>query len=295
MRTWWDRLQPELEPALVGFFQTLLGRPVRVVLAHEEISGPEEIDREPGLWVRWEEGRTGTTCWLLWTESARRLLEEAMLGQAAPEPGEASADFVRELTQQLQGAIEPILRAAGVEVKPGQIRIASIEEVQQASKQEPLALGRLRVLEAETEGFSVLVLLPRRVLMPRGADPGGVEGEEAPHSRQGTAEKQPTVQPVRFPELSPERNGLAVANLEMLADVHLEISVELGRRAMPLAEVLRLTKGSLIELDKLAGEPVDILVNGRKIAQGEVVVIDENFGVRIIGLVSPSQRLRNAS
>ena len=82
-------------------------------------------------------------------------------------------------------------------------------------------------------------------------------------------------------------------NLNMLLDIPLQVTVELGRTKRSVKEILELSSGSIIELDKLAGEPVDILVNSRLIAKGEVVVIDENFGVRITDILSQSERLNN--
>lgn len=82
-------------------------------------------------------------------------------------------------------------------------------------------------------------------------------------------------------------------NLNMLLDIPLQVTVELGRTKRSVKEILELTSGSIIELDKLAGEPVDILVNSRLVAKGEVVVIDENFGVRITDIVSQADRLNN--
>lgn len=82
-------------------------------------------------------------------------------------------------------------------------------------------------------------------------------------------------------------------NLNMLLDIPLQVTVELGRTKRSVKEILELTSGSVIELDKLAGEPVDILVNARLVAKGEVVVIDENFGVRITDIVSQADRLNN--
>jgi len=73
--------------------------------------------------------------------------------------------------------------------------------------------------------------------------------------------------------------------------VPLEVTVELGRTKKYIREILEFGPGSIIELDKLAGEPVDILVNGKAIAKGEVVVIDENFGVRITDIIHPSKRI----
>jgi flagellar motor switch protein FliN len=81
-------------------------------------------------------------------------------------------------------------------------------------------------------------------------------------------------------------------NLDLLLDIPLSITVELGRTKKLIREILELTPGSIIELDKLAGEPVDILINNKLIAKGEVVVIDENFGVRVTDIISPSERIR---
>ncbi|HLH25556.1 MAG TPA: flagellar motor switch protein FliN [Chloroflexota bacterium] len=81
------------------------------------------------------------------------------------------------------------------------------------------------------------------------------------------------------------------AGIDLLLDVALEVSVELGRTRMTIGELLALRPGSVIELDKLAGEPADILVNGTRIARGEVVVVDEKFGVRVLEIVSPAKRL----
>lgn len=101
-----------------------------------------------------------------------------------------------------------------------------------------------------------------------------------------------TVTPVELAQLSPgESAARKAANIDLLLDVHLPVSIELGRTRMTIAEILELGTGSIVELDKLAGEPVDILVNNRPLAKGEVVVLDENFGVRITSLVSPRERL----
>jgi flagellar motor switch protein FliN/FliY len=110
-------------------------------------------------------------------------------------------------------------------------------------------------------------------------------------------EEKVKVQPAKFEEFSPAETQIPPQpseiqqKLELLFDVPLKVVVELGRARMTLKQVMDLTIGSLIELDKLTGEPVDVLVNGKLIARGEVVVIDENFGVRITEIVSPKQRL----
>jgi len=84
-------------------------------------------------------------------------------------------------------------------------------------------------------------------------------------------------------------------NIDLLLDVKLPISIELGRTEMLVKEILECGPGTVIELNKLAGEPVDVFVNGRMVAQGEVVVVDEHFGVRVTNLLSPQDRVRSLS
>jgi len=103
--------------------------------------------------------------------------------------------------------------------------------------------------------------------------------------------KPANVRPAQLPELTASPTGGASYNIDLLLGVNLQVAVEIGRTTLPIREVLALTPGSIIELDKLAGEKVDILINGRAIAQGEVVVVDENFGVRITDVVARQQRL----
>ena len=101
----------------------------------------------------------------------------------------------------------------------------------------------------------------------------------------------PNVQSVQF---SPLLNGVTEAeqgNIGLIMDVFMEMTVELGRTRKMIKEILSMGEGHIIELDKLAGEPVDILVNHKPIAKGEVVVIDENFGVRVTEILSPAERI----
>ncbi|HHX95897.1 MAG TPA: flagellar motor switch protein FliN, partial [Clostridia bacterium] len=104
--------------------------------------------------------------------------------------------------------------------------------------------------------------------------------------------KQVEISPVELPCFSEENKVVqSAANLDLIMDISLELSVELGKTKKQIKEILELTNGSLVELNKLAGEPVDILVNGNHLAKGEVVVIDENFGVRVTEIVSPTERI----
>ena len=106
--------------------------------------------------------------------------------------------------------------------------------------------------------------------------------------------QQPNVRMAQFAELTQAPTGQPGYNIDLLLGVNLQVAVEIGRTTLAIRDVLALTQGSIVELDKLAGEKVDVLINGRPIAQGEVVVVDENFGVRITDVVSRQQRLTPA-
>ncbi|MBS7344544.1 MAG: flagellar motor switch phosphatase FliY [Caryophanon sp.] len=122
---------------------------------------------------------------------------------------------------------------------------------------------------------------------------------QQPQMQQPMYQQPPMQQPVNVQQAqftsfdAPQISAAESQNLNMLLDIPLQVTVELGRTKRSVKEILELTGGSIIELDKLAGEPVDILVNSRLIAKGEVVVIDENFGVRITDIASPTDRLNN--
>jgi len=101
----------------------------------------------------------------------------------------------------------------------------------------------------------------------------------------------PNVQGVQFPNLVPQQSAGDQGNIGLLMDVYMEMTVELGRTRRLIRDILGFGEGTIVELDKLAGEPVDILVNHKPIAKGEVVVIDENFGVRVTEILSPMDRV----
>ncbi len=168
----------------------------------------------------------------------------------------------------------------------------------------PLEFGKKLVssLMGEEEAATVTEELPATPPVadaPYQAPPQPEPSFQAPPQQaaplpQRPAQPQVQVQQAEFasfqaPSLSKEESN----NLNMLLDIPLQVTVELGRTKRSVKEILEMSGGSIIELDKLAGEPVDILVNNRFIAKGEVVVIDENFGVRITDILSQMDRLNN--
>ena len=114
-------------------------------------------------------------------------------------------------------------------------------------------------------------------------------------STQGTASGVANqVSPAPFQNFSP--TSISAGNdINMILDIPVQLTVELGRTRVPIKHILQLAPGSVVELEALAGEPMDVLVNGYLIAQGEVVVVNEKFGIRLTDIVTPSERMRRLS
>lgn len=130
-----------------------------------------------------------------------------------------------------------------------------------------------------------------------GSVPNGTNGYKSVEDQWGEAfsddkGNQPidAARPASFNTLKPENTG-TVANLEMILDIPVTVSVEIGRTKMLVNDLLQLGQGAVVELEKLAGEPMEILVNGRLIARGEAVVVNEKFGVKLTDIVSPTERI----
>jgi flagellar motor switch protein FliN len=103
------------------------------------------------------------------------------------------------------------------------------------------------------------------------------------------------VSPATFANFAPSTGVSAGNDLNMILDIPVQLTVELGRTRIPIKNILQLAQGSVIELETLAGEPMDVLVNGYLIAQGEVVVVNDKFGIRLTDIVTPSERMRRLS
>lgn len=131
-------------------------------------------------------------------------------------------------------------------------------------------------------------------------EPGGVDDWAAAMAEQAgstpaptTAEQPASDSPSVFEQLAGGNIGGQISNdLDMILDIPVQMTVELGRTRIAIKSLLQLAQGSVVELDGLAGEPMDVLVNGCLIAQGEVVVVNERFGVRLTDIITPSERIR---
>jgi len=120
------------------------------------------------------------------------------------------------------------------------------------------------------------------------------QGEQEAADQIATASNASPVQPAAqiFQNLSPDSVQPAANNLDLILDIPVQLNVELGRTKIAIRNLLQLAQGSVVELDGLAGQPMDVLVNGCLIAQGEVVVVNDKFGIRLTDIISPAERLR---
>jgi flagellar motor switch protein FliN/FliY len=114
---------------------------------------------------------------------------------------------------------------------------------------------------------------------------------EAPAAAQAAPQPAQVFQPLAAGTVA-GANTAAPNDIDRILDIPVQLSVELGRTKIPIKHILQLAQGSVVELDGLAGEPMDVLVNGCLIAQGEVVVVNEKFGIRLTDIITPSERIR---
>jgi flagellar motor switch protein FliN/FliY len=111
-------------------------------------------------------------------------------------------------------------------------------------------------------------------------------------AEQAAVDTPPAAQPAVFEQLGGSGVATAHNDLDMILDIPVQLTVELGRTKMPIKNLLQLAQGSVVELAGMAGEPLDVLINGFLIAQGEVVVVNDKLGIRLTDIITPSERLR---
>jgi flagellar motor switch protein FliN/FliY len=273
MLEWQTLVSPETGQRLAASLeQALAALTGKASVSFREARGPETLAAVPGpvvlLRFTLTRGATGPACLLL-PGAAGLGLARALVGEAgaapADAPGPAEEDALREMANQVAGAMSSAVgalhgRQVGFEAPSSTWTPGGGRDAAPPGDGVVLVLG----LSAGQLTAEALLLLPRAALPAPAAAPG----------------------PAR--EAAGAKNGNGI---ELLLDISLSVTVELGRTKMMIRDILQLAPGSILELDKLAGEPVDIMINEKSIARGEVVVIDENFGVRLTSIVTPSERL----
>jgi flagellar motor switch protein FliN/FliY len=267
------------------------------------------------------DGLRGEHSYLLARDSAADIAS-LMMGQKGGELDEASLSAVAEAVTQITGTLAtavgnqigrliktapPDLRQAKraqVRLPPGEVCV-SAEYPLTVEGAAPSRLIEVFSLSLATEilqlaGGARATPAPAAAA-PRAARAAAAAGTPMPQAfgqafgAPDAGMAPPNVQPVQFANLQPQAATSEQGNIGLLMDVFMEMTVELGRTRRPIKWILGIGEGTIIELDKLAGEAVDILVNHKLIAKGEVVVIDENFGVRVTEIVSQIDRMNELS
>ena len=200
-----------------------------------------------------------------------------------------------EVVSKLLDKVDPIIQASFRMEVDGLIdsEIMQLLPVDVAKDMVDALMNQQPDVDNEEEAVAAATAPPPAAAPAAPAEPAAAApanyGYGAPPMQPHVASNVP-VQSAQFTPLSSTPVQVNDANIGLILDVPLQVNVELGRTKKSIKDILDLTKGSIVELDKLAGEPVDIMVNGKYLAKGEVVVIDENFGVRITEIVSPLER-----
>jgi flagellar motor switch protein FliN/FliY len=241
---------------------------------------------------------------IVFNESSAALMADLLIGGDGSNPPESLSDLhlsaVGEVGSQLASALlEGLGQALGKSLSGTAGDLASAQASDLPSLAAGLGGGGLVGLEysLEVEGgmpspFVLVFGETAASALTGGSAAPSAAGAPAPFaSGFGGSMNAPLVQAAQLSQLAGGLPAGAGNNLELLMDVPLQVTVELGRTQKMVKEVLSLGPGSVLELDKLAGEPVDILVNEKPIAKGEVVVIDENFGIRVTEILAPRDRV----
>ncbi len=273
------------QEALESFLATLLGEETTLQLdAPVETTFGEAGSQAMAYVVVLNTGAASDRFAVLLEPTWLPLFSKAKLGEPIEIGDDGAKDLVRELAAQGYGAVRTSFSATGVALPETTFEIQAPGEQLPADSM-PDDLWKIS-FSAQVGGTTLggIVLLSA----PPAAPP-----EATPASSARPAPEQPvSVAPASFPDLGGEVIGGDVGNFSLLVEVELEVTVELGRRKLPLADLLSLTTGSVIELEKYVGEPLEVYANGRLIAEGEAVVIDEQFGIRITLLASDRQRTK---
>lgn len=228
-----------------------------------------------------------------------------MMGDGTAPFSEEHKDAVMELVNQILGAYLKALRdETGKSITAGQLSVSDFDFGQpgfdptqkdmaiQALTIEGVGSTALGMFFDQQIGMALTSVLSGQESSPSGLDTPtiGLSAAELDDLAKVTADTgSDFFEDSSFGARSPSSNQ----GIDMLLDIDLDVSIELGGASLSVKRILELAPGSIVELDKMAGEPVDLLVNGKVVAKGEVVVVDENFGVRIVSLVSAEDRIRS--
>ncbi len=292
-----EALRPDVDVILeqgASVLGTLLGRqaslPTRGIAGADAAALAEGLD-DQGLIVRlaFDQGLPGELCLLVRKETAARLSGLMMGGDGNAPFKDEDIDALNEFGNQFMGALCTALGGRhGATVTPAQAQTAAF-----VAEAPPFDLGGAALVDADLSLEGAPDALFRLLLSPAlAAKLSGAGGPPQSSSSGGGGGGNPLSSLGGFDTSLARNIEESPPNIQMLLDINLNVTIELGRTRLSIRRILELGPGSIIELDRLAGEPVDLLVNDKVVAKGEVVVVDEYFGIRVISLVSPEERIK---
>lgn len=234
-------------------------------------------------------------------ESEALTIASLMMGQKEEALNDMVAQVLKEAFSQMVGSSDSALTSRfGGNFSNSPVETSVLEDASTVNIAGSLAIVNGTVsIEGEFENapYVFAMELPLLQALIGNSKSAGNNPSNPGNGNSNSQEFEPSnqlgIQHAEFNSLMPAADIQGTGNIGLLMDVTMNMTVELGRATMTIRDILGLGEGSIIELQKLAGEPVDLLVNGKLIAKGEVVVIDENFGVRVTDIINPMDRLRN--
>jgi flagellar motor switch protein FliN/FliY len=251
--------------------------------------------------VPFRSGLSGSLRFIIAKKDVAHVSDLMMMGDGTAAYTEDHRDAVVELFGQIMGAYATALGGKfGEQVSVDTISAAEFDFAAPAFQIDASDSVHFNGNLGEAGSYRMLLLIPDELsgqLMQKiGGGSGQAEGGEtgALGGLDGEGESGPGGS---FVETSISGDSIRTSssheNIDMLLDVDLDVYIELGRANLSIKRILELSPGSIVELDRMAGEPVDLLVNEKVVAKGEVVVVDENFGIRIVSLVSAEDRIKS--
>lgn len=261
------------------------------------------------LKLTFKSGLDGELYLIIQKKDAAILSDLMMMGDGSAEYAEDHKDAIGELFNQVMGAFTTALSSSwGTSISAGSVEVSELD-----LDHAPFQIDSFEMilvsqnLEGMEESYVVLLIakdMTKLIAENTKSTPGAGNGSLSDSIDLNMSELDDLSKVTSFDSdnssvfkeqylSTGSKTNAPQQNIDMLLDIDLDVNIELGSSHLSIKRILELAPGSIVELDRMAGEPVDLLVNNKVVAKGEVVVIDENFGIRIVSLVSPEERIRS--
>jgi flagellar motor switch protein FliN/FliY len=286
---------------------TLINKEVSSEVQNAERGSADSVESTfsgPTLAVRipYEQGLSGELIVLLTPKVAATLSDLMMMGDGSAEYSEEHKDAIAEIFNQICGAFNTEFGGTlNKSIGNGSLAVDDVDPATPPFAPDSYDVVPMRLTVEGMEDAQLLLFINDALSGAISAVSGGgsskgqsdITMDELDDLSSMASGFENSSAPVAHQPSFSSGGSANDASIQMLLDVELDVSIELGSTELPIKRVLELAPGAIIELDRMAGEPVDLLVNGKVVAKGEIVVVDESFGIRIVSLISPEERLKS--